>query len=343
MPLGRADLHRGPPLGRRGVPHPQEGAQGTQARHRRRRRGRLRPRPEEQRRGARSDRRGHRQAGYEPGKQIAHRPRPGGQRVLRRRTKKYVFKVDGKQHRRRRADGRLLRRAGSTSIPSARSKTAGRGRLGRLEDARPTRWASKIQLVGDDLFVTNTKRLQRGIDAGRGQQHPHQGEPDRHADRDDRGDRAGPARGYTVVIEPPQRRDRGLDHRRPGRGARAPARSRPARPRAPTAWPSTTSCCGSKRSSGAARPLRRQERHQGSRLTQWTPRILVSNDDGIAPRGCMALVDAIEAPRRGLGGRARGRAERRRRTRISLHRPLRIRRDPARAGSRSTARRPTAS
>ncbi len=28
------------------------------------------------------------------------------------------------------------------------------------------RLGSKIQLVGDDLFVTNTKRLQRGIDAG---------------------------------------------------------------------------------------------------------------------------------------------------------------------------------
>ena len=41
-----------------------------------------------------------------------------------------------------------------------------RRRLGRLEAAHRAAWASKIQLVGDDLFVTNTKRLQRGIDEG---------------------------------------------------------------------------------------------------------------------------------------------------------------------------------
>ena len=28
------------------------------------------------------------------------------------------------------------------------------------------RLGNKIQLVGDDIFVTNTKRLQRGIDEG---------------------------------------------------------------------------------------------------------------------------------------------------------------------------------
>ncbi len=40
----------------------------------------------------------------------------------------------------------------------------GRGRLGRLEGASPTSSASKVQLVGDDLFVTNTKILKEGID-----------------------------------------------------------------------------------------------------------------------------------------------------------------------------------
>ena len=46
----------------------------------------------------------------------------------------------------------------------------GRRRLGRLEDADQQRRLEnveeKIQLVGDDLFVTNTERLQRGIDEG---------------------------------------------------------------------------------------------------------------------------------------------------------------------------------
>ena len=53
----------------------------------------------------------------------------------------------------------------------------------------------RVQLVGDDLFVTNVERLQRGIDAGRGQQHPRQGQPDRLADRDARRGRPrGPGR-----------------------------------------------------------------------------------------------------------------------------------------------------
>ena len=36
-------------------------------------------------------------------------------------------------------------------------------------------WAAKIQLVGDDLFVTNTERLQEGIDQRRGKFHSDQG------------------------------------------------------------------------------------------------------------------------------------------------------------------------
>ena len=40
---------------------------------------------------------------------------------------------------------------------------------------------SKIQLVGDDLFVTNTERLRKGIDAGRWKLNSGQGEPDWHA------------------------------------------------------------------------------------------------------------------------------------------------------------------
>ena len=39
-----------------------------------------------------------------------------------------------------------------------------------------------VQLVGDDLFVTNPERLARGIKDGVGQLHSDQGEPDRHAD-----------------------------------------------------------------------------------------------------------------------------------------------------------------
>ncbi len=75
------------------------------------------------------------------------------------------------------------------------------------------RLGGKLQLVGDDLFVTNPERLRRGIEAGTRQLHPGEGEPDRHADRDARsgGDRA-PRRLYRRDV-PPFRRDRGFHHR----------------------------------------------------------------------------------------------------------------------------------
>ena len=57
----------------------------------------------------------------------------------------------------------------------------------------------KVQLVGDDLFVTNPERLRRGIAARHRQFHSGQGQPDRHADRDagGGGDRA-PGPGLPV-------------------------------------------------------------------------------------------------------------------------------------------------
>ena len=62
------------------------------------------------------------------------------------------------------------------------------------------RLGDNVQLVGDDLFVTNPERLQRGIDAGRGQLDPHQGQPDRHADRDARRRSSSPARPATRAV-----------------------------------------------------------------------------------------------------------------------------------------------
>ncbi len=58
-PDRRGDLLRGPALGRRGLPHPQEGAEDQGPVHRPRRRGRLRPEPGVQPRRARPHHRGH--------------------------------------------------------------------------------------------------------------------------------------------------------------------------------------------------------------------------------------------------------------------------------------------
>ena len=49
----------------------------------------------------------------------------------------------------------------------------------------------RVQLVGDDLFVTNASILAAGDPRGRGQRHPGQAQPDRHADRDARHGGAG--------------------------------------------------------------------------------------------------------------------------------------------------------
>ena len=76
----------------------------------------------------------------------------------------------------------------------------------------------RVQLVGDDLFVTNPARLQRGIDEHVGQLDPHQGEPDRHAVRDARHGCAGRSPRLHRDDVAPIGRDRGRDDRRPRRG-----------------------------------------------------------------------------------------------------------------------------
>ncbi len=74
-----------------------------------------------------------------------------------------------------------------------------------------------VQLVGDDLFVTNPKRLADGHRAGPRQLDPDQGQPDRHAHRDPGGGRDGAPRRLHLGHVAPLGRDRGHDHRRPRR------------------------------------------------------------------------------------------------------------------------------
>ena len=83
--------------------------------------------------------------------------------------------------------------------------------LGRLH----ARARHRVQLVGDDIFVTNPERLERGICAGRGERDPREGEPDRDPHRDARRDRGGTAHQLRRRRLPPQRRDRGHHDRRP--------------------------------------------------------------------------------------------------------------------------------
>ncbi len=61
---------------------------------------------------------------------------------------------------------------------------AGRGGLGRAGSELTAELGDRVQIVGDDIFVTNPERLRRGIAERLGQRAAGQGQPDRHADRD---------------------------------------------------------------------------------------------------------------------------------------------------------------
>ena len=61
----------------------------------------------------------------------------------------------------------------------------------------------RVQLVGDDIFVTNPERLRRGIGEKAGQRPAGQGQPDRDADRDPGRRLPGPPQRLRLHDEPP--------------------------------------------------------------------------------------------------------------------------------------------
>ena len=115
------------------------------------------------------------------------------------------------------------------------------------------RLGDRVQLVGDDLFVTNTERLKRGIDGGVANsiliKVNQIGTLSETLAAIRHGPRGRVHRGHL----PPLGRDGGRHDRRSRGRDRRPGRSRPARPRGPIAWRSTTSCCGSRRRSAPTR------------------------------------------------------------------------------------------
>ena len=86
---------------------------------------------------------------------------------------------------------------------------------------------AKCQLVGDDLFVTNTERLRQGHQGGHRQLDPGQGQPDRLAVGDAGCGEHGAARGLHGGDLAPLGRDGGCHHRRHrGRHQRRPDQDR---------------------------------------------------------------------------------------------------------------------
>ena len=80
------------------------------------------------------------------------------------------------------------------------------------------RLGDRVQLVGDDLFVTNAERLQRGIDEHMANSILIKVNQIGTLTETIEAIQLARRNGYTTHFQPPQRRDRGLDDRRPGRG-----------------------------------------------------------------------------------------------------------------------------
>ena len=136
-------------------------------------------------------------AGYTPGEDVAIALDPATSEIFSDGA--YVLEHEGRTPERGGA-GRLLGRPGGPLPDRLDRGRHGRGGLGRLDGADRAPRRPHLQLVGDDLFVTNTERLRRGIDAGVAQLDPRQGQPDRHADRDARRDRDGARRPATRAV-----------------------------------------------------------------------------------------------------------------------------------------------
>ena len=107
------------------------------------------------------------QAGYKPGEQIAIALDPASSEFFDKSSKKYVFKKSDKSEKtsEQMIDfwANWVKQYPIISIEDGLAEDDWDG-WKKLTDALGT----TVQLVGDDLFVTNSERLQRGIDQGVG-------------------------------------------------------------------------------------------------------------------------------------------------------------------------------
>ena len=243
MPVGAATFADGAPDRRRGLPRAEGGAARARARDRRRRRGRLRAGPRIERGGDRGDPRGGRARGHRDAVAIALDP------ATSEVFADGAYGFEGREHATR-GDARFWAGLVDALSRSSRSRTGSPRTTGRLALLTPE-LGDRVQLVGDDLFVTNPERLRRGIDERRANSILVKVNQIGTLTETLEAIRLAQANGYTAVDLAPLGRDGGHDDRRPRRRHER-ARSRPAPRPAPTASRSTTSSCGSRRSSATA-------------------------------------------------------------------------------------------
>ncbi len=132
--------------------------------HRRRRRGRIRPHPELQPRGARPSPRSDRRAGYRPGDDVAIALDPAVSALRRERRSTTSSAPKAEPTRRIEAVDYWEDVVNDYPIFSLEDAMAEDDWDGwkLLTD----RLGDRVQLIGDDIFVTNHQSLQRGIDTG---------------------------------------------------------------------------------------------------------------------------------------------------------------------------------
>ena len=140
-------------------------------------------------RGARLHRRGDRSRRLQAGRRRAARARLRVDRILQGRRLR-AWKARGGACRPSEMADYLAELADAYPIASIEDGMAEDDMAGWK--ALTDRLGGRVQLVGDDLFVTNEKRLAEGIARRHRQLDPGQGQPDRHADRDHRRGPPGP-------------------------------------------------------------------------------------------------------------------------------------------------------
>ena len=153
-------------------------------------------------------------AGYAPGEQIAVALDPAASEILDGAD--YALAKEGRRLTERRAD-RLLGGL-DRPIPDRQPRgRAWRGRLGRLGGAHRT--ARRTSPGRRRRPARHEHRTARARDPRAIlQRHPHQAQPDRDGERNDRGDRDGPAGRLAFRDQSPLRGDGGHHDRRPGGG-----------------------------------------------------------------------------------------------------------------------------
>jgi len=184
-------------------------------------------------------------AGYKPGEHVSIALDPASSEFYEKSSGKYVFKKSDKSARTSEQMTKILGRMGAAVSHCFDRRRPRRGRLGRMEHLT-AELGGKTQLVGDDLFVTNTTRLQRGISEKVGNAILIKLNQIGTVTENHRGHRDGAQGRLRIHRLSPLRRNRRYVHRDLV-VAMGTAKSRPARHPAPTASRSTISFYALKR------------------------------------------------------------------------------------------------